>query len=167
MEIVFSDVGCRIAGRIKDLGLKQLDICNKTGLSTTALSQYCTGKRVPDTVSLYKIATALGVSMEWVLTGEDLTVEDVRDAALDLAQIKKEQGLTCDGSPLDNIEADLVAMFRLLPPSHREEVFDLVYFKYKRHIEGEKESIYWTYSDESSDEGSGPAEGHKTHDETA
>lgn len=60
MEIVFSDVGNRISRRIKELDMRQLDICNKTGLSTTALSQYCTGKRVPDTVSLYKIATALG-----------------------------------------------------------------------------------------------------------
>ena len=79
MEIVFSDVGNRIARRIKELDMRQLDVCNKTGLSTTALSQYCTGKRVPDTVSLYKIATALGVSMEWVLTGEDVTNENSQD----------------------------------------------------------------------------------------
>lgn len=167
MEIVFSDVGCRIARRIKELGFKQLDICNKTGLSTTALSQYCTGKRVPDTVSLYKIATALGVSMEWVLTGEDLTIEDVSDAPPDLAQIKKEQGLTCDGSPLDNVEADLIAMFRLLPEEEREDVFDIVHLKYKRRLSRKKESIYWTYFDESSGEEDGPADGREARDGTA
>ncbi len=167
MEIVFSDVGCRIAGRIKELGLKQLDVCNKTGLSTTALSQYCTGKRVPDTVSLYKIATALGVSMEWVLTGEDLTVEDSGAALPDLEDVKKEQGLLCDGSPLSSLETDLVAMFRLLPEEEREDVFDIVHLKYKRRVERKRESIYWTYFDESGGEQSGPAEGHETRDETA
>lgn len=159
MEIVFSDVGCRIAKRIKGLGLKQLDVCNKTGLSTTALSQYCTEKRVPDTVSLYKIATALGVSMEWILTGENLTNEDSSVASPDLEEVKREQGLACDGLPLDEAEVDLVAMFRLLPPSHQEEVFDLVYFKYKRHVEQKKESIFSTYSRGSGAQKSDPAEG--------
>lgn len=167
MEITFSDVGCRILKRIKELGLKQLDVCNKTGLSTTALSQYCTGKRVPDTVSLYKIATTLGVTMEWVLTGEDLTIEDANAVTLDLAQVKKEQGLTCDGSPLDNVEADLVAMFRLLPEEEREDVFDVVYLKYKRRLNRKKESIYWTYFDESADEASGSARGREARDGTA
>lgn len=167
MEIVFSDVGNRISKRIKGLGMRQLDICNKTGLSTTALSQYCTGKRVPDTVSLYKIAIALGVSMEWVLTGEDVTSEDFRPAPLDLEAVKQEQGLTCDGSPLSNVEADLVAMFRLLPEEEREDVFDIVHLKYKRRLGKKAESIYWTYFDESGDEESGPADGRETRDGTA
>lgn len=167
MEIVFSDVGCRIGGRIRELGLKQLDVCNKTGLSTTALSQYCTGKRVPDTVSLYKIATALGVSMEWVLTGEDLTIEDSSAAPPDLEAVKREQGLLCDGSPLSSLETDLVAMFRLLPSLEKEDVFDIVHLKYKRHVEKKKESIFWTYADASADEQSGPAEDLEARDGTA
>lgn len=167
MEIAFSDVGCRISKRIKGLGLKQLDICDKTGLSTTAMSQYCTGKRVPDTVSLYKIAIALGVSMEWILTGEDLTIEDSRDGSPNLEEIKREQGLVCDGSPLDDMEADLIAMFRLLPEEEREDIFDIVHLKYKRRVERKRESIYWTYFDESGDEQSGPAEGREARDGTA
>ncbi len=167
MEIVFSDVGLRISNRIKGLGLKQLDICSRTGLSTTALSQYCTGKRVPDTVSLYKIATALGVTMEWVLTGEDLTIEDSSAAPPDLEDVKREQGLACDGSPLDDVEADLVAMFRLLPEEEREDVFDIVHLKYKRRVEKKRESIYWTYFDGSGDEESGPAGGREARDGTA
>lgn len=167
MEIVFSDVGNRIARRIKELDMRQLDVCNKTGLSTTALSQYCTGKRVPDTVSLYKIATALGVSMEWVLTGEDATNENFQLAPPDLEAAKREQGLICDGSPLDNIEADLVAMFRLLPESEREDIFDVVHLKYKRYLGKKAESIYWTYFDESDDGRSGPAEDREARGGTA
>lgn len=167
MDITFSDVGCRISKRIKELGQKQLDVCNKTGLSTTALSQYCTGKRVPDTVSLYKIAMALGVSMEWILTGEDLTIEDSIAASPDLEKVKREQGLLCDGNPLSSLETDLVAMFRLLPSLEKEDTFDIVHLKYKRHVEKKRESIFWTYSDESSDEKNSPTDGLEARDETA
>ena len=59
-----------------------------------------------------------------------------------------EQGLSCDGSPLEAEEADLIAMFRLLPSYEREDLFDLVYFKYKKHVEKKMESIYWTYAAE-------------------
>ncbi len=167
MDTTFTDVGLRISKRIRELGLKQLDVCNKSGLSTTALSQYCTGKRIPDTLSLYKLSIILGVSMEWVLTGDNLTSEKQAPEPLGLDEIKAAQGLTCDGLPLSEDEVDLVAMYRLLPPSHREEIFDLVYFKYKRHVEEKKESIYSTYFDGSEDEKSGPAGSREARDGTA
>lgn len=148
----FSNVGDRLNARFSELGLKQLEVCQITGLSTTAVSQYCTGKRIPDTASLYKLASSLKVSMEWILTGEDLTKED----STDLRTLKEQQGLLCDGSPLSEDEADLVAMYRLLPSHEREDLFDLVYFKYRKHVEKKAESIYWTYFD--GDKKSGPSE---------
>lgn len=163
MDVVFTDVGYRILTQIKACGLSQVDIHNKSGLSTTAISNYCTGKRLPDTTALYKIASILGVSMEWILTGDDATNENSEDAPLDLTAIKKDQGLLCDGSPLDNIEADLIAMFRLLPEEEREDIFDIVHLKYKRCIERKKESIYWTYFEDES----GPAEDREARDGTA
>ncbi|MGN8967307.1 helix-turn-helix domain-containing protein [Intestinimonas sp. HCP28S3_D6] len=167
MDTTFTDVGLRISKRIRELGLKQLDVCNKSGLSTTALSQYCTGKRIPDTLSLYKLSIILGVSMEWVLTGDNLTSEKQAPEPLGLDEIKAAQGLTCDGLPLSEDEVDLVAMYRLLPPSHREELFDLAYFKYKRVVEQKKESIYSTYFDGSEDEKSSPAGSREARDGTA
>lgn len=167
MDTTFTDVGLRISKRIRELGLKQLDVCNKSGLSTTALSQYCTGKRIPDTLSLYKLSIILGVSMEWVLTGDNLTSEKQAPEPLGLDEIKAAQGLTCDGLPLSEDEVDLVAMYRLLPHSHREELFDLAYFKYKRVVEQKKESIYSTYFDGSEDEKSGPAGSREARDGTA
>lgn len=167
MDATFTDVGSRISKRIRELGLKQLDVCNKSGLSTTALSQYCTGKRIPDTLSLYKLSIILGVSMEWILTGDNLTSEKQPAEPLGLDEIKAAQGLTCDGLPLAEDEVDLVAIYRLLPPSHREELFDLAYFKYKRVVEQKKESIYSTYFDGSDDGEGGPAGGRKTHDGNA
>lgn len=146
MELKFTDVGYRINSRLKELGLRQLDICQETGLSTTALSQYCTGKRIPDTASLYKLAVILQVSMEWILTGENATTEDSNSPHATLESIKLEQSLTCDGSPLDDGEADLIAMYRLLPDYVQEDIFDLIYMQYKKHIEKKRVSIYSTYT---------------------
>lgn len=74
---------------------------------------------------------------------------------------------TCDGVPLSQLEADFLAMFRLLPPDAREEIFDLVHFKYKRIVEEKKGSIYSTYFDGSDDGKSGPAESREARDGTA
>lgn len=69
--IEIENVGERIIARLTELNQKQADLCRATGLSNNAISQYVTGKRTPDTLSLYKIATALDVPMEWILTGEN------------------------------------------------------------------------------------------------
>lgn len=62
-------VGERILQQLRQQELTQADLCRITGLSTTAVSQYCTGKRIPDTASLYTLARALGTTMEWLLAG--------------------------------------------------------------------------------------------------
>ena len=96
---------------------------------------------------LVSVAKYLNVSLDYLVFGT-LHPESSPsgDGEPDLERVKREQGLACDGLPLDEAEVDLVAMFRLLPPSHQEEVFDLVYFKYKRHVEQKKESIFSTCS---------------------
>lgn len=156
----FAYVGVRIISRLKELGLKQADLCREAGLSTTAISQYCTGKRVPDTTALLKIASVLKTSMEWILTGKNSTFENAT------SENSTSSRLLCDGVPLSQMEADMVAMFRLLPEVARKEVFDLVHFKYTRLEDGEKESIYSTYFD-GSDEQSGPVAGRRAQGGTA
>ncbi len=163
MERIFSNVETRLNARCSELGLKQQEVCQITGLSTTAMSQYCTGKRIPDTTSLYKLASTLKVSMEWILTGADSTNED----SPDFEAIKAEQGLLCDGSPLDENEADLIAMYRLLPTLQQEELFDLTYFKYQRYVEQKRESIFWTYREDQTAQKNGPADGPETRSGTA
>ena len=59
-----------------------------------------------------------------------------------------------------------MARFRLLPEEEREDIFDIVHLKYRRHLGKKAGSIYWTYFDES-DEESGPAEGREARDGTA
>ena len=79
-------------------------------------------------------------------------------ASDDLFAHQKTAGLICDGSPLEGEEADLIAMYRLLPEEQQEDIFDLVHLKYRKHVERKKESIYWTYHNGSSATKSGPAE---------
>lgn len=142
MDEKFSSVGGRIVSRLQEKALKQADLCRETGISTNAISQYVTGKRIPDTASLYKLSHALDVSMEWLLTGVDTSNESA-----------SKHELSCDGVPLTASEADLVAMYRLLPSTDKKEVFNYAFFKYDS-IEKGQASIYSTYEDtqESQDE---------------
>lgn len=84
---------------------------------------------------LVLVADYLGASLDYIVYGTLRTDSSLKGEKPDLEVEKEHQGLTCDGLPLSEDEVDLVAMYRLLPPSHREEIFDLVYFKYKRCVE--------------------------------
>lgn len=130
MDVQFTNIGARILLRLKELGLKQADLCRETNLSTTAISQYCTEKRIPDTSSLYKISKVLHTSAEWLLTGENATIED-----------KTSEDILCDGIPLDDIEIEIVAMYRTLDLRGREDLVDYLTMKYKKAI-GRSESAY-------------------------
>lgn len=67
----FQGVGERIKQRLKELNLKQSDVCRMTGFSKTTLSNYINSNRLPHTPVLYELAKILKVSMEWLLSGED------------------------------------------------------------------------------------------------
>ena len=64
----------RIVAKLKELHVTQVELAAKTDLSKTAINNYCKGKLEPNTQALYKLSVALGVSMEWLLTGEDRNV---------------------------------------------------------------------------------------------
>lgn len=148
-------------------GFTQGQLAKAAGVSPGNVGDWESGKSKPGYNALASLARIFEVSADYLLelTPEKSSVED--DEFRRLEKLKKEQGLTCDGSPLTSVETDLVAMFRLLSPEEQEDVFDIIHLKYKRRIDRKKGSIYWTYFDESSDEQSGPVEGHKTHGETA
>jgi len=113
------------------------------------------------------VAQYLKVSLDYLVFGFLCSESSPNREQNQLEVMKREQGLICDGSPLSDKEADLIAMFRLLPSHEQEDVFDLVYFKYKKYVERKTESIYWTYADESKNEKSGPIQGSETQNETA
>lgn len=133
---------------LKDLraqtGVSQTELAQALGVSNGNVGDWERGRSKPGYIALAGLSRFFGVSADYLL---ELDCEDVKTSD-NLLQYKTEQGLLCDGSPLEADEADLVAMFRLLPEEEREDVFDIVHLKYKRRVERKRESIYWTYKED-------------------
>lgn len=145
----------------KNLTIRKIE--RECGLANASIRRWET--QSPRLDSVVSVANYLQVSVDYLALGR--CDKATQEEELNLEAVKQEQGLICDGSPLDNLEADLIAMFRLLPEEEQEDVFDIVHLKYKRRVERKRESIYWTYFDGSADEESGPAEGREARDGTA
>lgn len=160
-----SDLVNRIEKRIKEKGTNFKRVEQELGLGNGTIKRWST--QSPRLDKLVPVAEYLQVSLDYLVFGSSVSETSTNGDRPDLEAEKERQGLTCDGLPLAEDEVDLVAMYRLLPPSHREEIFDLVYFKYKRHVEEKKDSIYSTYFDGSEDEESGPAGSREARDGTA
>ena len=105
--------------------------------------------------NIYEVSA--GLSCLWNVNRSATAKASDRTVAFEHHQARR-RGLICDGSPLEGEEADLIAMYRLLPEEQQEDIFDLVHLKYRKHVERKKESIYWTYHNGSSATKSGPAE---------
>ncbi len=142
-------------------GLSQGQLAKSVGVSPGNVSDWESGKTKPGYVALSSLARFFEVSADYLLELETAPVK----AGDDLSRYKTEQGLICDGSPLNEMEADLVAMFRLLPSYEREELFDVIHFKYTKHVEKKARSIYWTYFAESKK--TGPTQSVDSQDGTA
>lgn len=144
-------------------GLSQGQLAKAIGVSAGNVSDWEGDKTKPGYVALSSIARFFDVSADYLLELDNSPVKK----GIDLSAYKEEQGLVCDGSPLTNLETDLVAMFRLLPSLEQEDVFDIIHLKYKRHVEKKRDSIFWTYAAESDATKSGPAESREARDGTA
>ena len=145
----------RIEHVIKARGTNFKRVERECGLGNGTIKRW--GEQSPRLDKLALVSEHLQVSLDYLVFGRSCSETSTDGDNLDLEAAKREQGLVCDGSPLNNAEADLIAMFRLLSEEEREDVFDIVHLKYKRRLGKKAESIYWTYFDESGDEESGPA----------
>ena len=134
-------------------GLTQGQLAKMIGVSPGNVGDWETGKSKPGYNALSALTRIFEVSADRLLE-----IQSPENASGDRP--------LCDGVPLSQIEADMVAMFRLLPEDARKQVFDFVYFNYKQLVEDKKDSIYSTYFDESKEQ-SGPAEGREAQGGTA
>ncbi len=69
-EIILTETGDRICKKRKKLGLTQEALAEKAGLTTQFVSYAESGKRAMRPENLLKIAKALGVSTDYLLTGD-------------------------------------------------------------------------------------------------
>lgn len=64
----------RIRELIDDLGMSQIEFCNRTGIKASALSNYLNGNRVPRQDAIMKIADTFNISASWLM-GYDVPVK--------------------------------------------------------------------------------------------
>ena len=141
------------ASQLKQLrakkGVSQLELAKAIGVSNGNVGDWERGRSKPGYDALIALSRFFEVS-----AGRLLEIPEVSD-------------LVCDGVPLSEAEADLIAMYRILDDRGREDVFDFVTMKYEKAT-GEKGSIYSTYiEDENARKKSGPPLGLDTRDGTA
>lgn len=121
--------------------ISQTQLAKEIEVSAGNISDWETGRSKPGYIALSALARFFKVSADYLLELEPAPVK----TGFDLSEYKASHGLSCDGSPLEDEEADLVAMYRLLPDYRKEDVFDIVHTMYQKHVERKKDSIYWTY----------------------
>ena len=127
-------------------GVSQLELAKAIGVSNGNVGDWERGRSKPGYDALIALSRFFEVS-----AGRLLEIPEVSD-------------LVCDGVPLSEAEADLIAMYRILDDRGREDVFDFVTMKYEKAT-GEKGSIYSTYiEDENARKKSGPPLGLDTRD---
>ena len=64
-------IGRRIAEARRNPGLSQAALATKLGLSSGAITQWETGRAVPEPDKFQALAAALGVEPGWLLTGDE------------------------------------------------------------------------------------------------
>ena len=159
------DLVSRISSAIKAQGLTFNKVEHDLGLGNGTIKRW--KEQSPRLDKLVLVSEYLNASLDFLVFGNLQTeCSPIRDCEDALATLKVEQGLTCDGSPISGEEADLIAMYRLLPEEQQEDIFDVIHLKYRKHVERKKESIYWTYAADR-EEKSAPSRAGSAQDGTA
>lgn len=102
----------RLAQALAIRGMKQTDLCNKTGIPKSAISQYISGAFEPKQDRLSLIAQALDVDPVWLM-GYDVPME-------------KEQKTSPDKLELTEGEKLVLDLFRRVPEERRDLVLQMI-----------------------------------------
>jgi len=124
-------------------GVTQSQLAKAVGVSPGNVGDWETGKSKPGYSALAELTRYFEVSPARLL---EIPAYD--------------QTYTCDGVPLSESEADLIAMCRLIDEADRQTIFELAKLKYELKT-GEKVSSYLTYPDVIERQKSAPGDGGK------
>lgn len=83
MELDYSEIGRRIARRRKELGLKQVQVCERAGINDKYLSCIERATSIPSLEVIMKLAIALETTPDEFLTG---TIRHESDEWQDVAE---------------------------------------------------------------------------------
>lgn len=111
-------IGKRIRQKRKELHLTQVQIRELCGISNGNLSDLENGNRLPSAGALVALSRALGVSTDWILTGEDH-----HDNIASRIYLNPE-------------EDALIRSFRQLDHDDQDEVLEIVQIKLRKKTRG-------------------------------
>lgn len=131
-------------------GLSQGQLAKEVGVSTGNIGDWEIGRSKPGYAALASLSRFFDVSADYLLG-----ITPVNTGSRKLTE-----SLVCDGVPLSESEADLIAMCRLIDEADRQTIFELAKLKYELKT-GEKVSSYLTYPDVIERQKSAPGDGGK------
>jgi len=87
-------IGKFIADRRKEKGLTQMELADKLGITDRAVSKWECGRSMPDSSIMLELCHTLGISVNDLLTGEVIKMEDYKRKSEDLlTEMAKEKEL--------------------------------------------------------------------------
>lgn len=94
---------------LKQKKLSSYKVAKEAGVTQTSLSNWKNGKSVPSTTTLQKIADYLGVTVDYLMNGEEIDKKvlnekderDIKQALEDFKNRLSTAGVMYDGEPLD------------------------------------------------------------------
>jgi len=121
-------IGKRIRWAREKKGLTQLDIKQKTGISSGNLSDIEKDKSLPSAKALISLKRELDVSIDWLLTGEE-PVQKELFVAEERAKYQVDELW-----PLAEQERDMLWKYRQLDDRDQVEIKEIVEMKYSRSV---------------------------------
>ena len=124
---------------LQKYGVSAYKVAKETGVTQSTLSDWKRGRSTPKTENMKKLADYFGVSIDFLMTGEEeivepqtLTTKDERDIAKDMEALREklmnaESGpASYDGEPIPEEDAELLLgqielMMRRLKPINKEK----------------------------------------------
>ena len=79
----------RIKALREDRDLRQADVAEATGIDQRTLSNYETGKTNPDSFAIIKLSEFFGVSCDYLLGVNDISIADKTAIKKELSELKK------------------------------------------------------------------------------
>ena len=79
----------RIKALREDRDLRQSDVAAATGIDQRTLSNYETGKTNPDSFAIIKLADFFGVTCDYLLGVNDISITDRATIKKEISEIKK------------------------------------------------------------------------------
>lgn len=140
MNSTKADIGTRILTARKKTPYLQKVLGDIVGCGKQAICSYEKGVAYPNPETLAKIASALNVSLDWLITGEEEKAPGHSDPAIEAAVHEHAGGWECKGEVFSDIEQRVIGMLRRLPPEERQHHFNAITNSYfdlmEREIEG-------------------------------